>query len=255
MQRYFIADEQFTERTVVITGEDAHHIQHVMRMHAADSIICVNGHGEAFVCVIDAVTAGQVTAVIESKLSANSELPIRVIIAQGVPKGDKFDTIVQKATECGASAFIPFQASRSIAAWQPNKVEKKRARLQRIAKEAAEQSHRLKLPPIYPPMTLRDLLVFAETINWKVVAYEETAKQGEQRPLPLLLQRIHPGDSLLVVIGPEGGLTAEEAATLEANGFILCGLGPRILRTETAPISFLSFISYHFELSLNEVDC
>ncbi|CAM3106032.1 16S rRNA (uracil(1498)-N(3))-methyltransferase [Sporolactobacillus spathodeae] len=251
MQRYFVPDNQFTNSEVQITGDDAHHIRRVMRMSESDPILCVNSHGEGYRCLIQKIEEHKVTAVICSRLEESPELPVQLVLAQGIPKGDKFDTIVQKATECGAYAFLPFHAARSIASWPSDKVAKKLARLHRIAKEAAEQSHRLHLPEIYQPMDLQELIAFGNNFDWKMVAYEETAKQGEQKRLPTLLQQMRAGERLLAVIGPEGGLTADEAASLEANGFVLCGLGPRILRTETASISLLSFVSYHFEL-LNE---
>lgn len=254
MQRYFVPEEQFDESGVRITGEDARHIRRVMRMNVADTIVCANNKGDAFLCKIKAFEDQSVIAGIESVLTSESELPVRITIAQGIPKGDKFDTIVQKGTECGAAAFIPFHSERTVSVWQKEKSEKKRLRLQRIAKEASEQTHRLFIPEVEPLMTLDQLLIFSERFTCKAVAYEETAKAGVQSGLPSLLRNMKAGNSLIMVIGPEGGLSPNEAERLKQSGFLLCGLGPRILRTETAALYLLSCASYHFELLQREVD-
>ncbi|WP_010632226.1 16S rRNA (uracil(1498)-N(3))-methyltransferase [Sporolactobacillus vineae] len=253
MQQYFIPESQLHEHHVVIQDEDARHIIRVMRMKPGDRIICVVG-GTAFLCRIDELSGNEATAEIESAVAAAPELPVSVTIAQGIPKGEKFDTIVQKGTECGASAFIPFNAARSVAVWRENRTAKKRLRLQKIAKGAAEQSHRLVIPRIAEPLGIDRLIQAGLSFTYKLVAYEETAKSGELTALPALLHQMSQGDSLLAVIGPEGGLTAEEAEKLQRSGFVLCGFGPRILRTETAPIYLLSAVSYQLELLNNEVD-
>ncbi|MCQ2008451.1 MAG: 16S rRNA (uracil(1498)-N(3))-methyltransferase [Sporolactobacillus sp.] len=254
MQRYFIPEDHFTENKVVITGDDARHIQKVMRMKPSDPLICANNKGEAYLCSIESTDEGQVCAIIKQKMTNNPELPIQVTVAQGIPKADKFDTIIQKGTECGASLFIPFQAQRSIALWKKDKKDKKRLRLEKISKEAAEQSHRLYIPKLSEPMGLDQLIALGTSYPFKMVAFEETAKSGAQAGFPTLLKKMSKGDRLLAVIGPEGGITVDEAKKLEDHGFLLCGLGPRILRTETAAIYLLSAISYHFELLNCEVD-
>lgn len=254
MQRYFVPENHFTEKRVTITGADSRHIQKVMRMKPSDAIICANNKGDAYLCEIEYLDEDQVHATIKNRLTADPELPIDVTIAQGIPKADKFDAIIQKGTECGAVQFIPFQAERSVAVWKKDKKDKKRLRLEKIAKEAAEQSHRRFIPEIGDPMNLNQLITFSASFTNKMVAFEETAKAGAQAGFPTLLSKMGKGDQLLAVIGPEGGLTSDEARRLEAHGFILCGLGPRILRTETASIYLLSAISYHFELFNCEVD-
>ncbi|RYL91570.1 16S rRNA (uracil(1498)-N(3))-methyltransferase [Sporolactobacillus sp. THM7-4] len=248
MQQYFVPANQFKATGVVITGDDAKHIQRVIRMDISDPLICANNKGDAFLCQVEAFENQSVRARIISRLDSDPELPIRITIAQGIPKGDKFDTIVQKGTECGAKAFIPFQAERSVSVWHETKLEKKRTRLRKIAKEAAEQSHRLFIPDVEKPMTLEHLLSYSHSFTFKAVAYEETAKNGHQSGFPSLLQVMKKGDSLLAVIGPEGGLSPREAERFRQSGFFLCGLGPRILRTETASLYLLSAASYHFEL-------
>lgn len=253
MQQYFVPENQLDEHHVRIKGEDAKHIIRVMRMDVGDEIVCVIS-GSGFLCRIDKLADHEVMAEIESSVSGTPELPVAVTIVQGIPKGEKFDTIVQKGTECGATAFIPFNAVRSVAVWPKDRIEKKRLRLQKIAKGAAEQSHRLIIPEIAEPLDIDRLIQTGRSFTYKIVAYEETAKSGQFAALPALLRKIKKGDTLLAVVGPEGGLTPEEAEKLHGNGFVLCGLGPRILRTETAPVYLLSAVSYQFELLNSEVE-
>ncbi|MGV3487138.1 MAG: 16S rRNA (uracil(1498)-N(3))-methyltransferase [Tuberibacillus sp.] len=249
MQRYFVADHQVQNDEVQIEGEDARHIVKVMRMQPGDAIICCTYSGEAFNCTIKSMDTETVTASIMKGLETSNELPVRVAIAQGLPKGDKLDFIVQKGTELGADSFFLFQAERSIAKWiGSSKIERKLERLQKIAKEASEQSHRNKIPAVSEPVSIIKLIEMSEPFQYKVVAYEEDAKSGDMSGLYSVFQRMSPGDSLFAVIGPEGGLTEEEVSALKSAGFGRCALGKRILRTETAPLYLLSAVSYYFEL-------
>ncbi|WP_376845048.1 16S rRNA (uracil(1498)-N(3))-methyltransferase [Camelliibacillus cellulosilyticus] len=253
MQRYILPDTCFEKNKVIIQGSDARHIRKVMRMAPGDEIICCNSRQEVFLCKLKELTPETVEAIVTQRLMDDTELPIRVTIAQGLPKADKFDTIVQKGTELGATAFIPFQAERSISKWEgAEKIKRKQERLFKIAKEAAEQSHRTLVPKIFSPMTLDDLIDAGQKYDHQFVAYEEEAKNGRFRGLPALFQRAVPGDSILAVIGPEGGLSNHEIERFESAGFHCSGLGKRILRTETASLYLLSAISYFFELE-NEV--
>jgi 16S rRNA (uracil1498-N3)-methyltransferase len=248
MQRYFVPQDQWTNDRVIVTGEDAKHISKVMRMKEGDSIICSNNAGRSSVCEIHSQSSDQVETLITTEIESDSELPVRVTIAQGLPKADKLEYIIQKGTELGAADFFPFSAERSIVKWDDKKASKKKDRLEKIAKEAAEQAHRNKIPKIMNPGKFSDLLKIAEEYKIKIAAYEEEAKQLESSKFASALSALEKGDSILCVIGPEGGISDQEAKVLADHGFELCGLGPRILRTETAPMYILSAISYHFEL-------
>ncbi|HET7580868.1 MAG TPA: 16S rRNA (uracil(1498)-N(3))-methyltransferase [Bacillales bacterium] len=247
MQRYFL-DETVSCETVTVCGDDARHISRVMRMQPGDPIICCGPDGRCAQCEILELEPDYVVAAIKTFLDESPELPVHVTIAQGLPKGDKLDLIVQKGTELGANAFLPFEAERSIVKWDRKKRQKKTERLGKIAKEAAEQSHRNRIPGLNEPVTFKELLSRSSSYNIKLIAYEEEAKAGESGNFVQALRKITPGDSMLVVIGPEGGLSEKEISALEDTGFIACGLGPRILRTETAALYLLAAMSYQFEL-------
>ncbi|MDM5315835.1 16S rRNA (uracil(1498)-N(3))-methyltransferase [Fictibacillus sp. b24] len=248
MQRYFVPSENWRDNRVLITGEDAKHILKVMRMQDGDHIICSDNNGRTSLCEIVELDGNVVEVQVVKDVETETEMPVFVTIAQGLPKGDKLEYIVQKGTELGAVSFFPYTAERSVVKWDEKKALKKQDRLEKIAKEAAEQSHRSRVPEILKPGSFSDLLKMAEQYNIKIVAFEEEAKQHESSRFASVLKTAAKGDSILCVIGPEGGISQKEAISLSERGFVLCGLGPRILRTETAPLYMLSAISYHFEL-------
>jgi 16S rRNA (uracil1498-N3)-methyltransferase len=249
MQRYFLQDNNFEENSVAISGEVYHHITRVMRMDTGDRIICVKNNGQSATVEITEIANDTVMGTIIEWKNEEKELPVKVSIVSGLPKGDKLEYIIQKGTELGAASFIPFIAARSVVKWDEKKVAKKIERLQKIAKEAAEQSHRTVVPVVTNPININQLIEVSESFDYKLIAFEEEAKQGETGVFASTLDRLSPGQSLLIVFGPEGGLTESEIDRLTDHGFLACGLGPRILRTETAPLYVLSAVSYEFELS------
>ncbi|MDX5475755.1 MAG: RsmE family RNA methyltransferase, partial [Bacillaceae bacterium] len=144
--------------------------------------------------------------------------------------------------------FIPFNAARSIVKWDEKKGGKKVERWSKIAKEAAEQSHRVTIPTIQAPFSFKQICDVSTQYDKKIVAYEEEAKRGEKSAFAKVLAEMKANESVLIVFGPEGGLSEKEVNTLIDHGFVSCSFGPRILRTETAPLYGLAAISYHFEL-------
>ncbi|WP_209122985.1 16S rRNA (uracil(1498)-N(3))-methyltransferase [Alkalihalobacillus sp. BA299] len=248
MQRYFVAKEQMNDHMVLIYGEDVKHITRVMRMTEGDHIICSNNYDRVCLCEIDHFEDDQVVALIIEDLPSDSELPVNVTIAQALPKGDKLDLVIQKGTELGAAQFIPVQGERSIVKWDGKKEDKRLDRLNKIAKEAAEQSHRSRIPVIKSLHSMGQLIERKSEFDHVLFAYEEKGKSGEHKQLANILAEAKIGESLLFVVGPEGGFSEGEANKLSDAGFIPCSLGPRILRAETAPLYILSTISYYFEL-------
>ncbi len=245
MQRYFAENE---EDTFLIKEDDFHHITRVMRMKPGEEIYCVNSNQQTARCTIENITENEIVAKVIQWVEEDMELPVTVTIVSGLPKGDKLEWIIQKGTELGAHEFIPFIASRSIVKWDAKKSDKKISRWNKIAKEAAEQSHRAVIPNVSAPVSLKELIKMAADYDVLIIAYEEEAKAQESANLVRSFSSMKKGQSLLVVFGPEGGLADSEVELLKEKGFIACGFGPRILRTETAPLYLLSAVSYHFEL-------
>ncbi|WP_071460178.1 16S rRNA (uracil(1498)-N(3))-methyltransferase [Bacillus massilinigeriensis] len=247
MQRYF-TESVPVEGMFTICGEDARHIMKVMRMVIGDRIFCVSPDGRTALCELVNITGEHAEAAIVEWEERSSELPVSITIASGLPKGDKLEYIIQKGTELGATAFVPFAASRSVVKWDEKKAGKKTERLMKIAKEAAEQSHRSRIPRVFSPVSIKELADLSTDCSYKLIAYEEEARRGETSNLAKTLGSMKAGETLFAVFGPEGGLSEGEVAFLKENGFRECSLGPRILRTETAPLYLLSAASYQTEL-------
>ncbi|WP_028399251.1 16S rRNA (uracil(1498)-N(3))-methyltransferase [Ectobacillus panaciterrae] len=245
MQRYFV--EQIKSNEAILTGDDAHHIARVMRMQPGDELYCC-ANGKTALCTIAEITNEFVKAAVVQWVEESNELPVFVTIASGLPKGDKLELVLQKGTELGAAAFLPFQAKRSIVKWDAKKGDKKVERWMKIAKEAAEQSHRAVVPSVYAPVSFKEMVMMGKEYDACIVAYEEEAKQGEKANFAKTMEQLQRGQKVLIVFGPEGGLAEEEVRLLREHSFIACSLGPRILRTETAPLYALSAVSYYFEL-------
>lgn len=245
MQRYFI--DQAYQPSVEISGEAHHHMSRVMRMTVDDQVFLVFNDKTAVKAKIVTIDNEKVTLEEVEKEDLHRELPIDVTIASGFPKGEKLELIVQKGTELGAHDFIAFPGESSVAKWDAKKQQKKQQRLNKIAQEAAEQSHRQALPTVNFASE-KELIAHFTDYDAVLIAYEESAKQGEQAQLVQTFQQLKAGQKLLVVFGPEGGLTPKEIESFQAAGAKLCGLGPRILRTETAPLYLLSAASFYYEL-------
>lgn len=251
MQRYFLEDSlSLDQQTVQVTGDVAHHIIRVMRMNKGDKAYLVFQNKQSFLAEIAKLESAEVIFALLEEEKEVKELPVDVTIAHGFPKGDKLELIVQKATELGAHSVLAFPSDRSIAKWDAKKLLKKQERLTKIAKEAAEQSQRTYQPLIDLLDTKQKLLKKFQDYDFVMVAYEEAAKQGECFKLASFLTKIKRHTKILVIFGPEGGLAKEEVKMFLAHEAFIVGLGPRILRTETAPLYFLSAVSYELELRL-----
>jgi 16S rRNA (uracil1498-N3)-methyltransferase len=247
MQRYFVDPAQFGEHEVTLQGEDVHHIVTVMRSEPGQEIIVCDGLGRVAIARLSLLSAKEVKAEITQALLEQRELPVRVTVAQGLPKGDKLEWILQKGTELGAHAFLPYSSERTIVKLDAKKEGKKLERWKKIVKEAAEQSHRTRLPQVLSLLTFKQVLDTAEDYSRAVIAYEK--ENGAT--LHEALGTLSAGDSLLILIGPEGGFSEAEVELAQSKGVMPVGLGPRILRTETASQYALSAISYHFEQMAN----
>lgn len=247
MQRYFINQPAQLNQSLELPTDVAHHFSKVMRAKPGDQAEFVSSTGDVFIGQLTRTSGSQAWVSLNKQLETDSELSVKVTLACGVPKGEKAQLIVQKATELGVHEIIFFDAQRSVSRWSAERRSKKIAKLAKIAQGAAEQSHRNVVPKISYQERLTDL-VATDYFDYRVVAWEESAKQGEHSNLSQVFHQLTIGDTLLAIIGPEGGLTDEEVRHVNDQGVVSVGLGPRILRTETAPLYLLAAISYYFEL-------
>ncbi|WP_367341739.1 16S rRNA (uracil(1498)-N(3))-methyltransferase [Limosilactobacillus sp.] len=245
MQHYFMTDCEPGHRNLDLPTDISHHLLTVLRAKRGDQFELVLADHQTYLAEL--VSNGQ--ARIIKRLARQSELPVHVVLACGVPKTkDKPELIVQKGTEMGASQIIFFDAQRSISYWKGNKRERKLQRLQKIAQGAAEQSHRNYVPTVAYAKNWQEAVALAQADEC-LVAWEESAKEGEEAKLAQNLKNLRPGQRLLAIFGPEGGLTSGEVDAMQKDGITAVGLGPRILRTETAPLYLMAAVSYQLELT------
>lgn len=245
MQRYFLDVKSVINETYQISDkDDVHHIKNVMRQQTGDKVI-VNFTNATMICeIIDIQT--EITVKPIEDIDILTEMPVSVTIASGLLKNDKYEWMIQKATELGAVSFIPFVSERTIVKVDEKKFQKKVERFTKIVKEAAEQSYRQIVPSIEFVASGKALAKKLEAFDHVLIAYEETAKSGEIKSFTEALQDVKHGDKVCMIFGPEGGLSEAEVAQF---GSKVIGLGPRILRAETAPLYALSAMSFHFELN------
>ena len=247
MQRYFVkGNVSETTHSLVFSKDQVHQLKKVMRVRAGEQFEVVDDSSQLAIVEVSELDPFEVKVV--ELLEQKVELPVSVTIAVGLSKGDKLDWIIQKATELGVSEIIPLSLTRNVVKWTGDKADKKIERLQKIAEEASEQSHRLKVPRVARVMTLKELANYTSDFEQKLIAYEESAKVGESLQLVKSLQSLQENDRVIFVFGPEGGIEEQEVELLEESGYLPCSLGPRILRAETAPLYALAAVSYQCEL-------
>lgn len=251
MQRYFVTPQELQKGEFVITGDDARHIVKVMRMKPDDKIYVSDGQSKSGIAVISETAADTVQVELVELLERSREPAWSVTIAQSLPKGDKMELIIQKGTEIGACAFTPFQSERMIVQYDARKEAKRLERWGKIAKEAAEQCHRDRIPVIEGVRSWNELLQLIGSFDLALFCYEEEGREHEGLGLRAAVQHwltagVRQGDkpSILLIAGPEGGFTEREAAEAEQAGAKLVGLGRRILRAETAGIVGLTCLMY-----------
>jgi len=221
MRRFFVPPEMLAEAIVPLTGEVLHHLAVVLRLSVGDEIVLLDGRGTLCRCKIILLQkkAGQAT-VMERWQEQDTAFPIHLL--QALPKGDKMDLILQKGTELGIRRFSPLLSHRSIPKLAPQKAEQRCQRWQRIVSEAARQSRRPLLPEVGAPRSLIEALTDSHE-EVRLMLWEEGS-----RPLTEALPAEAPA-SIALLVGPEGGFTAEEAQTAAKAGFQPIHLGPRIM--------------------------
>ncbi|MFC3745433.1 RsmE family RNA methyltransferase [Paenibacillus sp. GCM10012306] len=236
MQRYFVTPEQFSGDTVTIGGEDARHIAKVMRGKEGDKLIVSDGSSREALVEIVQIEIGEITTNVVEVLEMTHEARVKITVAQSLPKGDKMETVIQKCTEIGAVSFQPFLSERTIVQYDERKEGKRLERWRKICKEAAEQAHRNIIPLVEPPVSWKLLLQSFAEYDAVYFCYEkEEGLQLRSAAAPKLEALKNQSIvKIMVVVGPEGGFTTDEAVKAEAAGAVPVGLGSRILRCETA---------------------
>ncbi len=251
MYHFFVESAQVTPdlKTVEITGNDYNHIANVLRMKPGEQFsVSVRGEDEAreIFYEISEITQDHVLGNLCFVEEAGCELPSRIYLFQGLPKVDKMELIIQKAVELGAYRIIPLRTKRCIVKLDDKKALSKQTRWQAISEAAAKQSKRSIIPEVTLPMTMKEAIAFcrSEGIEVGLIPYEMAKDISFTRKM---IEDIRPGQSVAVFIGPEGGFTEDEIKDATENGITPITLGKRILRTETAGFTAISWLMYHLE--------
>ncbi len=246
MYQFFVepGNINVASKRVIIDGTDVNHIRNVLRMQVGEEIAVSNGiDGREYRCGI--VSLGeQIECELRFIKEDSVELPSKVYLFQGLAKGDKLELVIQKAVELGVFEVIPVAMKRSVVKLDEKKAKNRVARYRAIAEAAAKQSKRAVIPGVHDVMSMKEAVAYAGTMDIKVVPYELADDMEKTRKC---LESIQPGQSIAFFIGPEGGIAEEEISMLSEAGFTPITLGKRILRTETAGLTVLSWLVYLLE--------
>lgn len=237
LPRFFVHPEALQQNPVMIEGENLHHLRQVLRLAQGAQVLLLDGQGCSGLARLEQVDRNRALArVLERRETAARVLPITLI--QALPKGDKFDLVLQKGTELGFAVFQPVTTRRSIPALASSRMSSRFARWQRIVQEACRQCRRDILPELRTLQPLAETLSKDDDSTLKLMLWE-----GGSRPLAEELPDSAPA-RIQVLVGPEGGFAPEEIEIAAMAGFRRVHLGPRILRTETAGLAVAAVLQY-----------
>ncbi len=245
MYQFFVEPDQIQGTRAFICGTDVNHIKNVLRMKVGEEIALSNGvDGKEYRVGIVAFTEDEVECEVRFVKEDAIELPCKIYLFQGLPKGDKMELIIQKAVELGVFEVIPVAMARSVVKLDEKKAASKVKRWQAISEAAAKQSKRGVIPQVQKVMTYKEALAYAKDMEVKLLPYELAEGMAKTKEL---IGKIEKGQNIAIFIGPEGGFATEEVERAGEVGFEAVTLGKRILRTETAGMTLLSILMYHLE--------
>jgi len=239
MYQFFVEDEQIANDLVMIEGSDVNHIRNVLRMKGGEKVRVSSTSGRNFFGTIDRITESVVEVHITEETASDTELPCRIVLFQGLPKNDKMELIIQKAVELGAAEVIPVAMKNCVVKLDAKKAAAKTARWQEIAKSAAKQSKRSRIPAVREPVNYREAVALAEELDVVLLPYENEHALSLRRAVGEAAF-----ETVSIMTGPEGGFSEDEVRLAQEAGMQICTLGPRILRCETAPLCALSAVLY-----------
>ena len=243
MHHFFIKPDNIRDSLIVIEDAgDINHIKNVLRMRVGEKVtFCCEDEPREYVCVLASLTNDQICAAIEDINGVSGELPCRLILFQGIPKGDKMDLIIQKAVELGVFAIVPVAMKRCVVKLDGKRAEKKIRRWNEIAKGAASQAKRNHVPLVYPMMDFEEAVDYAKRLDVLLLPYEDAQGIAHSRKV---IESVKGEESAGIFIGPEGGFDHGEVKMSREAGAIPITLGHRILRTETAGMAVLSILMF-----------
>jgi 16S rRNA (uracil1498-N3)-methyltransferase len=244
MARHFFLDRSTIKKgRASLTGDEARHVAAVLRMKSGDAIRLLDQEGWEYRAVIDEASAQRVEVVLLERRPPEESPSRSILLGQALPKFQKMDYIVQKATELGVSSIIPFLSSRSIDRANAEQLRIKRLRWQKIAREATKQCGRNLVPSVAKVSSFRDVVQLDCENSLKIILWEDEKKIGFKE----VVSRSRHSSSAIVLVGPEGGFSPAEIELAEGCGYQPVSLGRHIMRTETASLYVLSILHYEGE--------
>lgn len=250
MYRFFVEQDQLNNEFVRIVGDDYNHIRNVLRMRLGEKVLISDGRDKEYeaaivgfeddACFDDSAVLLKITDV----FGVSRELPSKITLFQGYPKGDKMEQIIKKAVELGVFEIVPVMMNRCVVKLDEKKADKKVQRFNNIALSAAKQSKRGVVPTVTGVMSFEDALDYTKSMDYVIIPYECAEGMNYSRQI---LEGASGYSSIGVFIGPEGGFEKKEIDMLVDMGGKVISLGKRILRTETAGMAVLALLMYMLE--------
>ena len=245
MYHFFVESSNILKDQIRITGNDFNHIAHVLRMKAGEEVsVSESGTVTEYKCKIASFEEEAVILDVLSSYENDTELPAKITLFQGLPKADKMELIIQKAVELGVTDIVPVEMARSVVKLDEKKGASKTVRWQGISEAAAKQSKRGIIPNVSSPVTYKEALKLAEDYDELWIPYENAEGFAYTKKL---ISEFAAGESVAIIIGPEGGFEPSEIEAAKNAGGKIISLGKRILRTETAGLVILSLIMAELE--------
>jgi 16S rRNA (uracil1498-N3)-methyltransferase len=236
LTRLFVQIPLAPDTTVELPADTAAHMVRVLRARSGDALILFNGDGSEYQGSIETIRGTRVTVSLTQGRLVDRESPLRVTLVQAIPRGDRMDFVIQKATELGVARIVPVLSSRSVVRLNERQYESKLEHWRGVAVSACEQCGRNRIPDIVPPLELLDHLGAPSEIGVRwVLDPESAASPAVEAPA-----------QIEVTIGPEGGFSPPELDAMHLAGLRGIRLGPRVLRTETAALAALTYLQIRF---------
>lgn len=244
MQHFFVTTDQVKKPYIYIEGSDVNHMKNVLRMKPGEQLSVSDGDNCRYLCQVESYEGARAVLKIVETKAVDTELSSKLYLFQGLPKGDKMELIIQKAVELGAYEVIPVSMKRCVVKLDERKAQKKVNRWNEVARSAAKQAGRGRIPKVRDVMDFPKALNMAKDLDVVLIPYELAEGMEQTRQV---MKAVKPGQSVGIFIGPEGGFEKEEVYQTVDAGAKEITLGRRILRTETAGLAVLSILMYHLE--------
>jgi 16S rRNA (uracil1498-N3)-methyltransferase len=238
--RIFVSPENISQERIILRGELLKKVRLVLRLKPKDTLSVFDGTGFEYLAQIVSLTPHAGELKIVEKTHPPRKSPLEIHLGQAVPKSQKMDFIIQKTVELGVGEIHPFFSSRTIPRFNLSQAMKKVQRWQKIAQEASQQSGRIDIPTVNPPVEFVELLTLPSPASLKIILQKDSSHDS----LKNFLTTNQNKRGIFFLVGPEGGFAPEEITRALDHGFKRISLGERILRTETVALTFLSILQY-----------